>query len=138
MFDINLSMYNYKYYVNEEEKTVVAKLELDVDRIDEATLLVLSLSRNVKLPDYFVGVAHCKDGDTWNVEVGKKIARAKAKRTYKRFMLNCTKSAKKFLKQTQATVEREESKYRTDINNLTDLIKGTDNKTSLNVQLTRP
>lgn len=127
MITLDTSMYNYTYFVNEEAKVVVAKLEVDVECMSNTQLFALNCNKE-PLPEYFTGVAHCKGDDAWDEEKGKKMARAKAKRSYKKYMVNCFNKATKVLKETLDSVYIEKDKYTTDIGNLTTLIKDASDK----------
>lgn len=87
-----------QYYVNEEKRTVVAKIPYFQDELDslcekyvtyESRLLkgdskageelrnyIRSLT-NKKYPNEYYAIARAHEKDTWNVEIGKKIARAR-------------------------------------------------------------
>ena len=44
----------------------------------------IQVSDAMRMPKHFTGMARCAPGDEWNLEVGKKIAYARAKENYAR------------------------------------------------------
>lgn len=89
---------NVTYYVNREKKTVVVVIKSDaltplyiIDRVFDKfenangnhNLLEMSFDnchvRNAFINDRYVGIAKCREGDTFDEEFGKKLALAKAK-----------------------------------------------------------
>lgn len=80
-----------RYFINEEKKTVVCKLENCFNG------LVCDMCRKgypghpyMEIDDTFVGKAQCSPEDTFDVEVGKQIA-------YKRAIAKMTKAKKRAL-----------------------------------------
>ena len=78
---------NLSFFVDEEKRIVVCKLEVDqyvvCRRIHKYTNNIIIANRaNYRIPGIFYGKAKCAPEDTFDVEVGKKIAldRAKKKR----------------------------------------------------------
>lgn len=89
---------NVTYYVNEEKKTVVAVIKCDIATpiyiLDKLFMkFVKSNGKNNLLEmhsdnfnmnkafinKHYVGIAKCHEGDTFDVEFGKKLALARAK-----------------------------------------------------------
>lgn len=89
---------NVTYYVNREKKTVVAVIKSDAstplyildrvfDKFENANgnhnLLEMSFDnchiRDAFINDRYVGIAKCHEGDTFDEELGKKLALARAK-----------------------------------------------------------
>ena len=75
---------NLNFYVDEEKKIVVCKLETDQyvvpRRIHKHTNHIILADRGqYRIPGVFYGKARCAEEDTFDVEVGKKIALEKAK-----------------------------------------------------------
>lgn len=85
---------NIQYFVNEKEQIVVAKLTgFRVDAMEMAEKLVFGkeavkyiffddkyvYSMVMRYPDSYCGIAKCNkdDGDEWDVEYGKALARAR-------------------------------------------------------------
>lgn len=84
---------NIQYFVNEQEQIVVAKLTgFRVDVMEMAEKLVFGKSAEsifyddtfvyslvMRYPDSYCGIAKCNkdDGDEWDVEYGKALARAR-------------------------------------------------------------
>lgn len=78
---------NLNFYVDEEKKIVVCKLEINqyvaLKRIRKYSKHICVLRPEYyRIPGVFYGKAKCAPEDTFDIEVGKKIAldRAKAKR----------------------------------------------------------
>lgn len=89
-------MFDKRFFVNEEKKIVVCKLEycsnaLICDMCHEG----LPGHEMLLIDDMFVGKAKCSDEDTFDVEIGKQIAYKRAidklVRAKKRTLLNFTK-----------------------------------------------
>lgn len=85
---------NIQYFVNEQEQIVVAKLTgFRIDAMEMAEKLVFGkeavksiffddkyvYSMVMRYPDSYCGIAKCNkdDGDEWDVEYGKALARAR-------------------------------------------------------------
>lgn len=85
---------NIQYFVNEQEQIVVAKLTgFRIDAMEMAEKLVFGkeavksiffddkyvYSLVMRYPDSYCGIAKCNkdDGDEWDVEYGKALARAR-------------------------------------------------------------
>lgn len=96
-------MFYERYFVNEEKKVVVCKLE------NCAGNLICDMCEkdypyhpDLVISDTFVGMAKCSDEDTFDVELGKKIAYKRAvaklfntkKKTLERFMVEQAKAFK--------------------------------------------
>lgn len=80
---MKLSFYNTTYYINEEKQTVTCKTYYritsnDIELIRNMEYLTGNIRNNGKNKYYAVGTARLDDCDNWNVEVGEKVARAKA------------------------------------------------------------
>ena len=86
---------NFEYFINETEKTVVAVLTVPTTDIMEelcnvinkgagSHLIVESINfhSNMLINGKYTGKAMCHPNDTFDVETGKKIAKAKAFRAY--------------------------------------------------------
>lgn len=88
------------YEVNEKKGTVTAYIKSYAIVKDSkiGTALAALVVNDIKLPtlpDVFAAVARCKQGDTFNVEKGKRVARLKllrkitqAERTYIRYIFD--------------------------------------------------
>jgi hypothetical protein len=109
-------MFYERYFVNEEKKVVVCKLEncagnLMCDMCEKG----YPHHPDLFISDTFVGIAKCSDEDTFDVELGKKIAykRAVAKlfsakeRAINRFM----KEQTKYFMQLTDTASKMANKY---------------------------
>jgi len=89
---------NVTYYVNREKKTVVAVIKCDAltplyildkvfDKLENVygnhNLLEMSFDnyhvKNALINERYVGIAKCRDSDTFDEEFGKKLALARAK-----------------------------------------------------------
>lgn len=94
--EINIKMKDCKFFVDEEKRTVVCKIEntsnlvfefFNIDKItwdNDANRLVniypnYRLEKKLVLPDCFIGKAVCAPEDEWNEEVGRLIAFNRAK-----------------------------------------------------------
>lgn len=79
-----------QYYVDAEKGVVIAKLNRlrreNYDMVERLTYwdcwIENTFARSIydfidQFPDYYVGVAKCYSGDTFDEELGKKIARAR-------------------------------------------------------------
>ena len=85
------NQYDITYMVNEKAKTVTAVVEpirFDKKLYDLCGVYGTATGKYSPIPDHFVGVARFKDGDSYDVEMGKKIARAKALRQANKIMGN--------------------------------------------------
>lgn len=94
-----IKMSNCRFYVNEEERTVVCVIpntsRMVIDFIYEHfqfgdinlfNCTEYNFDKKLFLPHSFMGKAVCAEEDTWNEETGKLIAFAKAKnKCYKSF-----------------------------------------------------
>lgn len=86
-----MSNFNVDYYINEEKKVIVAKLTC----CDGGLVCDMCKAGYEPIPpffikDEFVGKAKCSDEDTFDVEIGKKIA-------FKRAFVKYTETKKKAL-----------------------------------------
>jgi len=86
---------NVRFFINEEKRTVVARLNTDPDepraildalcRRHSSTSKIgllwalYSFNQNASVKPYYIGKAICDKRDTFDVEVGKQIALKKAK-----------------------------------------------------------
>ena len=78
---MKVSFYDTTYYINEEKKTVTCKTYYTITGNQRDLIKYMAYITNNPidtLVSYSVATAHLSDGDTWDVEVGKKVARAKA------------------------------------------------------------
>ncbi len=91
---IDIKKKDCKFYVNEEERTIVCVIHCDKDIVEyyvnELTHNYFWLSFNerekIKMPSTFIGKAVCTKNDTWNEELGRDIAFERAKnKFYKSF-----------------------------------------------------
>lgn len=82
-----------KYYINEEKQTVTAVMEVSrtcvYQYIDDNWKIPIFLKQSraldsLEMPTKFIGVARCMEGDVFDPNVGKKIARGKALKKYNR------------------------------------------------------
>ena len=117
-----------KYYINEEKQTVTAVMEVSrtcvYQYIDDNWKVPIFLKQSktldaLEMPTKFVGVARCMEGDVFDLNVGKKIARGKALRKYnKSFKKRLIKAYRYFtllmttdLANTFCRMEQEEKEY---------------------------
>lgn len=81
-----------EYYINEEKRTVVCRMtncKYDVLKIfRKMGILYINNSDykfsldNFYMNDSYIGKAKCAESDTWDVEIGKKIARKRMLQKY--------------------------------------------------------
>ena len=88
-------MFDVDYYVNKEKKVVVAKMTgcfngLVCDMCRKGYLPIPSF----EIADAFIGKAKCSPDDTFDEEIGKKIA---FKRAYKKYVMAKKKAITAFL-----------------------------------------
>lgn len=94
-----IKMSDCRFYVNEEERTVVCVIprtrDLVLDFIDDhfywadfdfRDAIGLHLLEKLEMPCSFMGKAVCSEGDEWNEETGRLIAYSRARdKCYKSF-----------------------------------------------------
>lgn len=94
---------NMKIIINDDKKTVIARVT-----IDKIYAIFLTCDDKNKIKDYlfnndkndyltFVGVARLKDGDTSNIENAKKIAICKMERQFYKHVIRHAKEEKRKL-----------------------------------------
>ena len=81
-----------KYYIDEENKTVVAVLKgtmFDAHKTimkcvgrSEESFFGCTPTWNTLIPDSFTGKAKCSEHDVWDVEIGKAVAKQKCLEKY--------------------------------------------------------
>ena len=96
-------MFDVDYYVNKEKKVVVAKMtgcasELAYDMCRKGYQPVSSF----EIADAFIGKAKCSPDDTFDEEIGKKIA---FKRAYKKYVMAKKKAVAAFLAENNKLVD---------------------------------
>lgn len=96
-------MFDVDYYVNKEKKVVVAKMTgcsngLACDMLRKGYSPIPSF----EITDAFIGKAKCSPDDTFNEEIGKKIA---FKRAYKKYVMAKKKAVAAFLADTNKLVD---------------------------------
>ena len=99
MKTLKLSSSSLKYHVNEKKGTVVA--------IEEFYFPGYIMGFNAN-ECRAIGIAHVKEGDTFNEETGKRIARAKAEKiafaNYRALLKDYQKTLKRLLKTAENTI----------------------------------
>lgn len=92
-----LSFIGTKYFINEKDKTVTAKVTVKFPNIvqtkdsSKGIELISCIKASIwKLKKSYIGTAKCNSNDNFDVEKGKKIARARADKSayidFKKFM----------------------------------------------------
>lgn len=82
-------MEKIKYYVSKENKVVVAYVSgCREDAMRKLACDNLLNKYYIDFPNNFRGVAKLKDGDEWDEEKGRQVAKAKLLRAYHREMKN--------------------------------------------------
>lgn len=77
--------FNVDYYVNEEKRMVVCKLsDCDMGLVCDLCNMELPHGPEFAIPSSYVGKAWCMPGDTFDIELGKKIA---FKRAYAKYVI---------------------------------------------------
>lgn len=117
-----------KYFINEKKKTVTCKAtncQYDLYKIldkrvsSEKTDMKIIFSKFVEdysflLNDTYTGTAKCMNGDTFDIEKGKKIARAKMREKYavdkRNILLKFIFKTEKFLDILNNVIDVEEEK----------------------------
>lgn len=113
--------YNIRYFINEEKKTVVCKLE------DCGHTLICDMCHKgwpgheaMIINDTFIGKAQCSLDDTFDVEIGKQIAysRAVAKlfKAKRKALARFIEGNKKFIEDLSNDADKLISKYEGIIN----------------------
>ena len=91
---IDIKKNDCKFYVNEEERTIVCVIHCDKYLVEyyvnELThnyfWLPFNEREKIKMPSTFIGKAVCTENDTWDEELGRDIAFERAKdKFYKSF-----------------------------------------------------
>lgn len=77
---MKLSFYNTVYYINEEKKTVTCKTYYSITSSQSRLLNYMAHITDNDHPHelYAIGTARLYENDNWDIETGKKVARAKA------------------------------------------------------------
>ena len=96
-------MFDVDYYVNKEKKVVVAKMtgcfnELACDMCRKGYPPIPAF----EIANAFIGKAKCSPDDTFDEEIGKKIA---FKRAYKKYVMAKKKAVAAFLADTNKLVD---------------------------------
>lgn len=82
-----------RYSINEEKRTIVAyRIGIEEDLVDKigrnVTWPDFDFTKCLILPEKIVAKAKCHIDDVWDVEVGKKIARDRLGRIYRKLARN--------------------------------------------------
>ena len=87
-------MFQHEYFVNEEKRTVICKLTCEGDEVidDLAKHQMYPANKGAIIEnligDIYIGKAKCMPGDTWDEEIGRRIAYKKAVAKFNQAKLN--------------------------------------------------
>ena len=132
-----------RYFVDEEKKVVVCKLEMCAEE------LICDMCHknwpgdvNLLINDTYTGKAKCSSDDTFDVELGKKIAfkRAVAKlntakrKTLARFVANFTKIQKDLERDSASLIAKYENTANRQVESIAHMLSGDTNNQNKEVQ----
>lgn len=85
--DINIRMKDCKFFVNEENRTVVCKINGTKTLAEQfingnTNLCTYLMDIDLDMPPSFTGKAVCSSDDEWDIDLGKQIAFARAKHKF--------------------------------------------------------